>query len=261
MRSILQKCLEACSLSRVTVITALLIGAFLTFRVPPDDTVPEDVGRLEVAVPVRDIDAPYDNVIPWADGNGFDCVIIDTAEVNPEDYAGLLLPGGDDIDPSFYGKEKQPTDTIVHPEFDRMEIELVQKFVAAGKPIFGICRGCQVINVALGGTLEQHIPGEHRENRPLHVGEDSWLYGYIADQTDVFHVHHQCVDVLGEGLTATEWDALDGRIEGFQHEYLPIYGVQWHPEYSDDAGRAAIALFRYICYKDMTSIHLSSENI
>ena len=261
MTKYLKRCLEKCTLSRFTVVSAFLIAALIVVSIPPDGFIPLEAGRLDVALPVRDLNAPYDNVVPWADGNGFNCVIIDTADVDPDDYAGLLLPGGEDVDPAFHGKKRLPTNTCIHPEFDRIEIELVRKFAEAGKPILGICRGCEVINVALGGTLEQHIHGEHKKNRKLSVGTDSWLYGYIADNTEVYHIHHQCVDELGEGLIATDWDAEDHRIEGIQHEYLPIYGIQWHPEYSDDAGRIAMALFRYICFKYMNEFHQSSENI
>ena len=261
MKRFLQKWLEKCTLSGFTVVTAFLIAALIVIHIPQDGFIPEEAGRLDVAVPVRDLNAPYDNVIPWADGNGFNCVIIDTADVDPDDYAGLLLPGGEDVDPAFYGKKRLPTNTLIHPEFDRMEMELVHKFAAAGKPILGICRGCEVINVALGGTLEQHIPGKHTKNRKLTIGTDDWLYGYIANNTEVYHIHHQCVEELGKGLTATEWDAEDKRIEGFCHEYLPIYGIQWHPEYSDDAGRITMALFRYICYKYMNDFQQSSENL
>lgn len=151
--------------------------------------------------------------------------------------AGLLLCGGGDIDPSRYGQPdrgSQPPD----PVRDRAEMELFHAFFQAGKPIFGICRGMQLINVALGGTLIQDLPDSVR---PFHSGEGTdrvhpirteagsllcQLYGPLFS---VNSAHHQAVDRLGSGLRATAWGEA-GFAEGLEHGKLPIWGVQFHPE-------------------------------
>ena len=146
--------------------------------------------------------------------------------------AGLLLPGGWDIDPALYGQENRGSEGV-DPERDRRETEAFRHFLAQGKPIFGVCRGCQMINILLGGTLHQNIPG-HRD-----AEDENWLHGsrtvdplllsLYGERFPVNSTHHQAVDRLGEGLRAVQW-ADDGTIEAIRHETLPIFAVQWHPE-------------------------------
>ncbi|MGE4275595.1 MAG: gamma-glutamyl-gamma-aminobutyrate hydrolase family protein [Lawsonibacter sp.] len=150
---------------------------------------------------------------------------------------GLLLCGGGDIAPARFGQESrgsQPPD----PTRDQAELELFQAFARAGKPILGICRGIQLINVALGGTLLQDLP---QEVRPFHSGPDSDLVHPIrALEGSLLHrlygavfpvnsAHHQVVDRLGAGLYATAWTE-SGVAEAIEHESLPILAVQFHPE-------------------------------
>ena len=234
------------------ILALLLGGRFYDNFLPvyPDYARCRPEERIRVAVPVRKLTDPYDNLIPALDVNGFDTCPVDTADIDVNAYAGLILPGGNDIDPALYGAQSLPTDRYVNPEFDRRELEILDKFLAAGKPVLGICRGCQLINVAFGGTLEQHIPGTHRDERMVRLGEDDWMYDYTSPEWKAVHVHHQCVDLLGDGLTATQWDEADGRIEGLQHHTMPVYGVQWHPEYTD-GGSKVFELFRFICIRDM----------
>lgn len=150
---------------------------------------------------------------------------------------GLLLCGGGDIEPARFGQENrgaQPPD----PTRDQAELALFQAFAQAGKPILGICRGMQLINVALGGTLLQDLPPEIR---PFHSGPDSdlvhpiraWegsllqrLYGSVFP---VNSAHHQVLDRLGTDLHATAW-AESGFAEAIEHDHLPILAVQFHPE-------------------------------
>lgn len=150
---------------------------------------------------------------------------------------GLLLCGGGDIDPVLFGQENRGSEPP-DPTRDQAELELFCAFARAGKPILGICRGMQLINVALGGTLIQDLSPD---SRPFHGGAGHDLVhpirsmaGSLLDQLygPVFLVnstHHQAVDCLGEGLCATAW-AESGFVEALAHRTLPILGFQFHPE-------------------------------
>lgn len=151
--------------------------------------------------------------------------------------AGLLLCGGGDLAPALFGQEDRgshPPDPIR----DRAELALFRAFFQAGKPIFGVCRGMQVINVALGGTLIQDLPPESAPFHgggncdlfhPIRTGEGSLLRRLYGPLCVVNSWHHQAVDRLGEGLRASAW-AESGFAEGLEHASLPILGVQFHPE-------------------------------
>ena len=149
---------------------------------------------------------------------------------------GLLLCGGGDLDPALFGQEDRgshPPD----PKQDRAELELARAFLQAGKPILGICRGMQVLNVALGGTLCQDLrpelvcfhQGAGDVYHPIRMEEDSLLWALYGPRAMVNSNHHQAVDRLGEGLRASTW-AEGGFPEGLEHESLPVVGVQFHPE-------------------------------
>lgn len=162
----------------------------------------------------------------------------DTPKSRTEAYDGLLLPGGGDILPSRYGQENRGS-IAVSEELDSLQFAVLDDFVKAGKPVLGICRGHQVINVYFGGTLIQHLSAA-----PLHARrqdgrdmahrcaaeEGSWLEGLYG--REFFHnsAHHQGVDIPGKGLIADGCCPEDGTIEAMHHDSLPIYSVQWHPE-------------------------------
>lgn len=157
-------------------------------------------------------------------------------QLNLNDYDTLVIPGGHNITPKVYGAKRDPHTYGTNIKLDRMQIKAINMFKDAGKPILGVCRGCQIVNVALGGTINQHIKGWHKKYRDIKIKENSWLYPLLGDEESVWHYHHQCVDKLGEGLVATEWDAQDNVIEAYEHETLPIYGLQWHPDEMHEAG-------------------------
>jgi putative glutamine amidotransferase len=160
---------------------------------------------------------------------------------------GLLLTGGGDIDPHRYGAEPHPRTTRVSGPRDAAELELLDAAAAAGTPVLGVCRGMQLVNVARGGTLRQHLPdgaghapapgtfGSH----PVKVAAGTRLaaiLGADGSGVDVPTAHHQAVDRLGDGLVATAW-AADGVIEAVEPsaEGDPfLLAVQWHPEAGTD---------------------------
>ena len=147
---------------------------------------------------------------------------------------GLLLPGGGDVDPAVYGQENcgsNPPDKAR----DEDELALLALFRARNKPIFGICRGHQIINIALGGTLVQDLPDErHRRDADIdRVHRVRTTHPLLADLYGESFVsnsaHHQAIDRLGEGLSVT-CVSDDGVIEGIVHENGQIFAVQFHPE-------------------------------
>lgn len=150
--------------------------------------------------------------------------------------AGLILCGGGDMDPAWFGQENRgshPPDALR----DKAEMELFQAFYRAKKPILGICRGMQLISIALGGDLIQDLPPEqalfHGGARfvvhPIRAAEGSLLHRLYGPAFPVNSYHHQAVDRLGRDLIPTAWSE-SGILEAFEHRSLPILGVQFHPE-------------------------------
>ena len=164
---------------------------------------------------------------------------------------GLLLVGGPDVDPARYGAERHPLTEQPVPLRDEVEIALVRRAIARGLPTLGICRGMQLLNVAAGGTLRQHLPDEpdmadHRRALGSFEGADHEvrledgsraLAAAGGSPHRVKSHHHQGVREVGEGLRVTGWGAEDGlaeAVEGEGAEYL--LGVQWHPEADPQSG-------------------------
>ena len=128
---------------------------------------------------------------------------------------GLVLPGGGDIE----------------GRLDAQEHLLIQSFVETQRPVLGICRGMQALNVFFRGTLYRRIPGHQSPGGDIlhRTYACGCLAGLLGSEPIVNSNHHQAVRELGERLTAEQW-AHDGTIEGLRHEQWPIWGVQWHPE-------------------------------
>ena len=164
---------------------------------------------------------------------------------------GLVLSGGGDLDPALYGAKPHAEAGPPNPARDSAELELCKAALASGLPVLGICRGLQVINVALGGALHQHLPdlvgndshspeaagyGSHK----VSVASGSQLAAVLGgSEAAVPTHHHQAIDRLGDGLVATAWTD-DGVIEAVEfgqpdtsHDRF-MMAVQWHPEAGDD---------------------------
>jgi len=154
---------------------------------------------------------------------------------------GLLLTGGIDVNPKWYHRETIDPSYAYDSRLDEMEYRIFRAFYQQNKPIFGICRGIQTINVFLGGTLIQDIPTQvetkllhNRDWRTpvshdVHTQPGSLLSKLCGSNFRINSFHHQAVEIPGGGLRATAYSE-DGIIEAVEHASKPIWGVQWHPE-------------------------------
>ena len=149
---------------------------------------------------------------------------------------GLLLTGGVDVDPRHYGEAPMPACGAPDPARDRLELLLIRAFAQAGRPIFGICRGLQILNVALGGSLIQDIPGQLKKNHtynsihPATAVPGSLIHRLFGNTFTLNSLHHQSLKKLGRGLRATVHSEDGLIVEAAEHTTLPMFGVQWHPE-------------------------------
>ncbi|MCS0601921.1 gamma-glutamyl-gamma-aminobutyrate hydrolase family protein [Streptomyces sp. LP11] len=152
----------------------------------------------------------------------------------------LVIAGGPDVDPSRYGAERSPRTGPPAPERDAWELALIDAALTAGVPLLGICRGMQLLNVARGGTLVQHLDG-HAERtgvfgaHPVKPVPGTRYAGLVPHETTVPTYHHQAVERLGTDLIPSAY-ATDGTVEALE---LPAdhgwaLGVQWHPEMGGD---------------------------
>jgi len=169
---------------------------------------------------------------------------------------GLILAGGADIDPSAYGAEAHPETKGTVPERDDFEIALARRALDRDTPLLGICRGMQLMNVARGGTLEQHLPdshGHHDHRRALGSFDDAdhdvrLAEGSLAHRAagETVHAtkshHHQGIGEVGDGFAVTGWAVMDELPEALEDPELRFaLGVQWHPE-ADETSRFVAAL-------------------
>lgn len=155
-------------------------------------------------------------------------------------YDGLLLPGGGDLHPAYFNEIDRHSFGI-EVQVDRMQFYLAEAFISAGRPVMGICKGMQLLNVLFGGTLIQDLPEEQKRHHAWDEEQEKdrehgsrispdFLPGISIDRNQrVNSAHHQAVKQMGDGLVPVQW-ADDGVIEGICHRNLPAAGFQWHPE-------------------------------
>ena len=178
---------------------------------------------------------------------------------------GIVLTGGNDIDPAHYGAKRHPSVIDICPERDEFELALAKIALARGIPVLGICRGLQILNIALGGTLHQHLPDmpgtlvhspewldgtrdpSNRWASAFHGVEVShpWLARLTARRLETNTYHHQAADRIGDGLVVAARSA-DGVVEALVGTESPVLGVQWHPELHRSGDAAGEAPFRWL---------------
>jgi putative glutamine amidotransferase len=185
-------------------------------------------------------------MVPTIDKDG----LLHRSNIRLADYArhldGLVLQGGADVSPSSYGEEALRQEWAGDRLRDEYEMELLHEFVEAGKPVLGICRGLQLINVAMGGTLYQDI-GSQLSDPQVHVSEDYEKLRHMirfepggrlanlyrgATRARVTSIHHQSVKTLGRNLAVEAWSDPDHVVEAIRGTGKSfVFGVQWHPEF------------------------------
>jgi len=162
--------------------------------------------------------------------------LVEHATLLAERYDGLILTGGGDVAAHFFGQDHHPASNLPDEILDAAELALARAFIEAKKPILGICRGMQVLNIVCGGELIQDIPdllgidpGFHQDNstrHPIKIRTGSWLYDLVGPEANVNSTHHQCVDGVVKGFTvvAQTGPVIEAMESG------NILGVQFHPE-------------------------------
>lgn len=173
---------------------------------------------------------------------------------------GLLVPGGEDVTPALYGEDPLRQVTFMNEEKDRMELALIRGAVERGMPVFGICRGIQLLNVCFGGTLYQDLPAQypgvlgHAQDMAIRgqlthrvtLEPDSLLEKLLGGEPlSVNSYHHQAVRTPAPGFTVTA-RAADGVIEGVEDPERNLYAVQWHPEDLVESHPRFRSLFRHL---------------
>lgn len=178
--------------------------------------------------------------------------------LNMEDISGcdaLILPGGGDITPAFFGEVNHGSRNI-DTELDVLQLQAFDLALHKRMPILGICKGMQIINVGLGGTVIQDLDPSAAERHQYDNGdkyhisaiaEGSWLYDLYGREAVINSAHHQALNRLGDGLAAIQHCPMDGCIEAIDHRSLPVIGVQWHPERIDQR-RSGINGLRVLTY-------------
>ncbi len=148
----------------------------------------------------------------------------------------LLVPGGNDMDSAYFQEPLHPLAHIYERPIDALDYSLISAFLKAGKPILGICRGLQVLNVYFGGTLQQHFnKEEHAQSdgtQPMHalkLHDHTFMSNLYEEPIFINSYHHQRIAKLADHLQIAATHP-DGTIEAFQHDSLPVWAVQWHPE-------------------------------
>ena len=189
-------------------------------------------------------------------------------EAIAERFDGLVVTGGEDLDPALFHQLAHPSVEVTDPRMDTLDLELIRRFAAKGKPILGICRGIQSINVVFGGTLIQDLntqypamrPAGHQQHKaepkpamdaPFHdntFAEGTLLYELFGPRHAVNSFHHQNIDRVADGFVVSSWSE-DGLAEAIEKD--KILAVQWHPERltADPGHRAIFETFVRQCQK------------
>ena len=162
-------------------------------------------------------------------------VTLSISDKNLHTFDALLLPGGGDINPIFF-QQPNIASRNIDTALDVMQFTLLEQFLSTEKPILGICKGMQLINVHFGGTITQHCHYAHFHEykngdqiHPISDSPNSFLAKLYGTSFSVNSAHHQCIGKIGKNLSPIAY-SYDNIIEAVAHDSLPVYGLQWHPE-------------------------------
>ena len=206
--------------------------------------------RIGIPVVNRDGSHDFKNYVKALEEFGGEVALLirdeKSIKAHIDDLQGLLLPGGGDIDPEYFGEEMDPRTNNVNRKRDELEFDLYKEAIEKDIPVFGICRGIQVMNVASGGSLHQHID-LHSKRRdgtdsehPIRIElEQENLIGKVIkmEMDGVNSAHHQSVKKLGDGFVATAFCTIDNTIEAIEDpDKRFVIGVQYHPERMTTSG-------------------------
>ncbi|HEM3697739.1 TPA: gamma-glutamyl-gamma-aminobutyrate hydrolase family protein [Streptococcus suis] len=164
----------------------------------------------------------------------------------------LILSGGQHVDPSLYGQERLIDSNDYLLERDEFELALIEEALRQGKPIFAVCRGMQLLNVALGGSLEQEVAHHWQDgiagtSHRLQVKPKSRIGQLFAQGSPINSFHQQRIKELAPGLVATGLDPRDGTIEAYESRgNQALFGIQWHPEFLYNDCKQHRDLFQYL---------------
>ncbi|HEM3553939.1 gamma-glutamyl-gamma-aminobutyrate hydrolase family protein [Streptococcus suis] len=164
----------------------------------------------------------------------------------------LILSGGQHVDPSLYGQERLIDSNDYLLERDEFELALIEEALHQGKPIFAVCRGMQLLNVALGGSLEQEVAHHWQEgiagtSHRLQVKPKSRIGQLFAQGSPINSFHQQRIKELAPGLVATGLDPRDGTIEAYESRgNQALFGTQWHPEFLYNDCKQHRDMFQYL---------------
>ncbi|MCI5870802.1 MULTISPECIES: gamma-glutamyl-gamma-aminobutyrate hydrolase family protein [unclassified Streptococcus] len=166
----------------------------------------------------------------------------------------LILTGGQNVDPVFYGEEKDTSDDDFHRDRDLFEFALVDEAIKQRKPIFSVCRGTQLMNIALAGSLNQDIENHWQDapsdylSQQMIVSDDSVLLPIYGKSSQINSFHHQSIKELSPLLRVVAYDPKDDTIEAVEsiHPDIRFLGVQWHPELLHESREEDRSLFDFI---------------
>lgn len=200
--------------------------------------------KIAIAGRIRDT-GNYERAL---NGLGIPCqTTLSLSEIHSCD--GLILPGGGDITPAFFGQKNNGSRNI-DTELDIIQLQALEQTLRYKKPVLGICKGMQIINVFFGGTIIQHMKEyeshQYQDGDQMHnstIVPDTFLYKIYGGTLKVNSAHHQCVDRLGQGLLLAQYASPVPTPEAICHENLPIFGVQWHPERLFPEGSRLLSFF------------------
>lgn len=193
----------------------------------------------------------YLNAIEKAGGVG-DAMYAPILDANG--YDGLILAGGSDISPELYGDINNGLSVGMDLEREKSDKIMADAFIKAGKPVLGICRGMQMLNVLFGGTMIQDLGDKCAVHTPengvdkshaVDIEKGSVLFEIYGESAEVNSAHHQALKDVAEDFTVTA-RAKDGTVEAIEHKTLKIFGVQWHPE-RYDGGAEFVKWFVELC--------------